>query len=230
MIRSADLAYLFIIHQRLKCFKNESFRFQRRAYNGRGEMSLKGKLPGSKQRNRKPTPQVEKESFVEMMAKDGNWIYLAIPVVLLCFLVFMVFMNLRCFWWDETVGTIVHMEVGEEKRYYSRGNSLQTVVYVDYEYTVDGTLYKSRNRTSCFFDGGAPVPNKMGAEDYMAGYQIGQNIPVYYSSSDPCKCCREKALTMTTGVAILILLLLFFECLHQKWPHIFWRPPLGKSP
>lgn len=188
-------------------------------------MSSKRSLPGGKPRHKKPERE---ESFFEMMTSDGMWCYLAIPVVLLCFLVFMVFMNLRCFWWAETRGTIVHMEVGEEKRLYSRGNSTQTVVYVDYEYTVDGTLYKSRNRTSCFFDGGAPVSNKMGAEDYMACYKIGQKIPVFYSPRDPSKVCREKALTMTTGVAIIILLLLFFECLHQKWPHIFKRPPLTK--
>ncbi len=82
--------------------------------------------------------------------------------------------------WPSTEGLITHSNLETRQRKVGTSRKTQHTVEIDYEYVVDGDLY--RNDTAQFNQNDLSTIEK---QRLIARYPVGRQVEVFYNPSDP---------------------------------------------
>lgn len=157
-----------------------------------------------------------------------DYLYVAIPIIIICTMIVLIVMDLRPHFWLKTTGTITRSYMTEEMLKTGRYENKYYVANVEYTFAAHGEKYISARRTGGLWGCDFADRSEYQTTIYLAQNKVGKKIPVYYKESDPSTCCMEQVFSTTAKWCIFLLFLIIYETLHQLWPKIFWRPPLSK--
>jgi hypothetical protein len=168
-----------------------------------------------------------KESWLHNLTFD-DWKYLSIPIVVISAMIAIIVMDLRPHFWVKTTGQVTKTWTTREDRRSGRYTSRYFVANVEYTFTAKGKEYTSTMTTGGLWNCNYADTSEYNTVVYLCSYKPGTKIDVFYKKSFPESCCRERTWSTTAQWCIFILCIICYEILHQKWPKIFWRPPLSK--
>jgi hypothetical protein len=119
--------------------------------------------------------------------------------------------------WPSVQGKIKSSRVHRRDIYSTGGDGHP---WVEYTYDVNGKTYKSMTISV----GGLIMDDQKQAENMVARYPKGADVPVYYNPSDPSKACLEKkpvgqaqlwGALIVGNLAMPFIVLLFRLVAHQ---------------
>lgn len=119
--------------------------------------------------------------------------------------------------WPQVAGRVLHARIIRSNfTEHSRGRLVDSTVYdpqVEYEYSVNGTIYQSR-RIAIGIGYSRSIRKEV--ERRIAPYRAGMEVPVFYDPADPSQAVLEHGLAggplflILALIIFLILLVMFF--------------------